>query len=215
MDPRCFVDHFNALASVTQSTHVIVQHLRHQLNNISEILRDDFSVRNSLLSMASSVRRLEEDHLMGNNRSSPPPKGVIKFSISSKALTNRTSVADVTITFFVDNYPAGFTLDKESDSWKDLDASERKRLRNHFAASKRAVRMTLMHADSYPPTPDKEVVQKIATTAEEHIRNKLDFGNKTISIYTLALHQAMKELEKTLNLPENTPEDARMFFKNV
>ena len=104
-----------------------------------------------------------------NQRSSPPPKGVIKSSISSKGLTNRTSVADVTTAFFEDNYPAGFSLDKESDFWKDTDASERKRLRNHFAAIKRAVRMVLMHADSYPLTQDKVVVRKIATTAEGHI----------------------------------------------
>ena len=135
MDPRCFVDHFNALASVTQSTHMIVQHLHHQLNDITEIMRDDFSVRHKLLSMASSIRRLE-NHLMGETLhiNPSPPKGVIKFSISSKGLTNRMSVTDVTIAFFVDNFPAGFSLDKESDSWRDLDASEWKRLRNHFAA---------------------------------------------------------------------------------
>lgn len=153
MDPRCFVDHFNALASVTQeSTHVIVQHLRHQFlkNDITEILRDETSVRYNLLSMASSIHRIE-NHLMGYSKSDmPAPRGVIKFSISSKGLTNQRSVVDVTIAFFVDNYPAGFTLDKESESWKDQDASERKRLRNHFAAVKRAVRMILMHLDSYP-----------------------------------------------------------------
>ena len=28
MDPHCFVDHFNLLASVAQSTHVVVQDLQ-------------------------------------------------------------------------------------------------------------------------------------------------------------------------------------------
>lgn len=61
MDPRCFVDHFDALASVTQSTHVIVQHLHHQLNDVVEILREDErSMRSHLLDMMSSVRRLEQ-----------------------------------------------------------------------------------------------------------------------------------------------------------
>ena len=45
MDPRCFVDHFNALASVTQSTNTIIQELRHWLNNRVPILNSVERVR--------------------------------------------------------------------------------------------------------------------------------------------------------------------------
>ena len=120
-------------------------------------------------------------------------------------------MADITTAFFVDNYPAGFSLDRESDSWKDLDASERKHLRNHFAAIKHAVRMVLMHTDSYPLTPDKEAVRKIATAAEERIRNKLDFGNKNhkhLHIRTPSgnegtLHRKFSRANKTENRRTN------------
>ena len=103
------------------------------------------------------------------------------------------SVADVTVSFFVDNYPAGFKKDKDSDSWNDLDPTERKRLRNHFAAIKRAVRMVLMHADSYPTIPDdKESIRRLATAAVERIRNELEFGNKTITYYKLTATQQLR-----------------------
>lgn len=45
MDPRCFASHFNAIAAMTQSTHVIVQQLRHQLNDVTEMLRHDDAMR--------------------------------------------------------------------------------------------------------------------------------------------------------------------------
>jgi hypothetical protein len=38
MDPRCFIDHFNALLSLAQPTYHVVQHLRRQLNDMSEIM---------------------------------------------------------------------------------------------------------------------------------------------------------------------------------
>jgi len=170
LDPRCFVDHFNALTAVTQSTHMIVQHLCHHLNDMTETLRDDFSVRHNLLSMASSIRRLE-NHLMGENlhMNPSPPEGVINFSISSKGLTNRMFMTDATSSFLVDNFPlVSPSTRKATDSWRDLDSSERKHLRNHFAAIKRASRMVPMRAESCPMAPKepshfKEVVHRIAT----------------------------------------------------
>lgn len=73
-----------------------------------------------------------------------------------------------------------YALDLKSDSWNDLDKSEKKRIRNHFANIKRAVKMVLMHADSYPSIPEdpsqyKEVTRRIATAAEERIRNEFWF----------------------------------------
>lgn len=144
----------------------------------------------------------------------PPQDGVIKFSISSKGLTKQMSVADVTVAFFIDNYPAGFILDKESDSWNDLNVQEKRRIRNLFGTIKRAVRIVLLHSDSYPLTPDKETIRRVAYDAENRIRRDLEFGKKSVSIYTLTQHDNIKELEKTLKLPDNTPEDARKFFKS-
>ena len=74
----------------------------------------------------------------------------MKFSVSSKALTSQSDIADVFTCFFVDNYPVGFRMDKECDTWKDLDAQDRRRLRDLFHIVKRGVRAMLMHADTYP-----------------------------------------------------------------
>ena len=87
----------------------------------------------------------------------------------------QTSVTDATVWFFIENYPAGMALDINSDSWKDLENTERKKLRNLFASIKRAVRMVLMHTDSYPLIPEdpsqyKEFLRRTATVAEERIR---------------------------------------------
>jgi len=76
--------------------------------------------------------------------------------------------------------------------------------------------MVLIHADSYPlMTEDrskhKEMVRRIATAAEERMRDALGFEDKTISMHKLekALKDPnMKELERTLKAPANTPEDA-------
>ena len=125
-------------------------------------------------------------------------------------------LVDVFTTFFVDNYPVGFTLDKESESWND-DVIERTRVRNLFTNIKRAVRMMLMHSDSYPTSDDsanyKEVVCRIANDTEERIQNDLDFGSKIISIYMLMKHDSFKMLENTLRLPENTPSNMVIFLR--
>jgi len=76
--------------------------------------------------------------------------------------------------------------------------------------------MVLIHADSYPLMPEdrskhKEMVRRIATAAEERMRDALGFEDKTISMHKLekALKDPnMKELERTLKAPANTPEDA-------
>ena len=132
--------------------------------------------------------------------------------------TTDKSVADVFVAFFDEDHPAGFELDKKSDSWKDdMDPLEKKRYKNKFANIKRAVRMVLMHADSYPLIPEdpsqyKEVLRRTATAAEERIRNNLGFEDKRISIYTLTSLSEIKTLEKTLRLPSNTPVEELQFF---
>jgi hypothetical protein len=65
------------------------------------------------------------------------------------------SVSDVFVSFFSEDFRAGFELDKNSEAWKeDMDVPERKRYKNLFAKIKRAIRMVLMHADEFPLIPD-------------------------------------------------------------
>ena len=124
------------------------------------------------------------------------------------------SLTDITVAFFIDNYPAGFALDKDSDSWNDLDTNEKKRLRNLFAWIRRSVRMILLHSDSFPPSVDKETIRRIASLAEERIRTDFGFDSKTITMYKLCRHERTKQLESTMSLPSNTPDDMIRFFKN-
>ena len=124
------------------------------------------------------------------------------------------------MSFFYEDYRAGFELDKKSEAWKeDMDAFEKKKYKNLFAKIKRAIRMALMHADVFPLVPDdpskhKEVLRRIASTAEERIRSSLNFGDKRISVYALTNLPEIKDLETKLNLPMNTPSDWQKFFKS-
>lgn len=80
--------------------------------------------------------------------------------------------------------------------------------------------MVLMHASSYPVLPEdstssfKEALRRTANESEERIRNSHGFGNETITIYKLISHPLTKTHEKTLKLPENTPEPLRKLFKS-
>lgn len=120
--------------------------------------------------------------------------------------------------FFVDDYRTGYALESKSPSWNELDTQEKKSLRNKFSTIKRAVRIVSLYADSYPLIPKKDVAREIAAVAEKRLRVALGFDDKTtISIYKLENQlklPGMKELEKSLKLPDNTPEDARKFFNN-
>ena len=142
------------------------------------------------------------------------PIGVIKFSINVKGLTTQAPVSEVFTAFFVDDYPLGFKLDQASDTWKDFSVAERKSIRNNFAKLKRVVRMMLMQSNIYPASDDKEAIRRMALAAEEKIRNDWSFKkSKLITIHRLMSHPQLKELEtKTLQLPVNTPEEARKFF---
>lgn len=130
------------------------------------------------------------------------------------------SVSDVFVSFFYEDHCAGFKLDKKSDAWKeDMDAPERKQFKHLFAKIKRAVRVALMHADEFPLIPDdsskcKEVLRRTATAAEERIRSSLGFEDEKISICTLVNLPKIKDVEKTLKLPSNTPDDCAKFSKS-
>jgi hypothetical protein len=177
MDPRCFIDHFNALSSLAQSTHHVVQQLRRQLNDMTEIMTHNLQLNNqhyfTQSALVDSVRRIES-HLGGNRPQSVPPQpssDITKFTVSSKGITNHMSVSDVFVSFFSEDYRAGFELDKKSEAWKeDMGVPERKRYKNLFAKIKRAIRMVLMHADKFPLIPDdpskyKEVLRRTASVS--------------------------------------------------
>ena len=111
-------------------------------------------------------------------------KCVIPLSICSKAITKQTSVTDATVRFFIDNHYAGMALDQRSASWNNpaLDEKEKIKLRNLYNSIKcAAARMTLMQADSFPPTPDnslrKCLLRKIASVVEERIQADFDLAS--------------------------------------
>jgi hypothetical protein len=245
MDPRCFIDHFNTLATTTQSIYMEMQNQKHAINDIRNTLGLNSAINNDYIigkiyNINKSVQKLEKhflgapapapDRIIVNPNDNPfsefsdttanPFPLIHKFSSTAQHTFKEMSVADVTFHFFCDNYPLGYILDKKSDSWNE-DQKEKLRLKNLFAKIKRAVRMVLMHADTFPwPAENqtrlqfKEAIKRIARAAEERIRDNLEFGNKTITIYTLPNHPDMKSLEKSLPLPANTPERVRKFFNS-
>ena len=68
MDPRCFIDHFNAISSLAQSTHHVIQQLRRQLNDMTEIMTHTLNLNHQCHSnqcaLFTSVRRID-NHLLG------------------------------------------------------------------------------------------------------------------------------------------------------
>ena len=115
MDVRCFSDHFNALSSISQATHVTVQQMHHQLNNITDILRHERIDKMEISEMRGSLKKIE-NHFLGSKSMLHGLSGSIarKFSISSKAITGQTTVTDATVMFIVDNFPAGMALEQKS-----------------------------------------------------------------------------------------------------
>ena len=226
MDPRCFVDHFNTISHVVQNMNVNMQRLQHQ---VSDIRRNQQCERitasclfENLHKLTKAVERIER-HVVGNlpepsnNALAPNISSVIKFSVSSKALTNLTSIADVTVAFFMDDYPTGYQRDLKDELWSDLPMNERKKLRNLYSTIRRSVRFVLMHVDSFPPKSSpkswKESLRSVATIAQEQIRERLGFGDKVITIYKLTDHVAIRKLEKSMKLPDDTPEDICKILK--
>ena len=170
--------------------------------------------------MERSLRRLEEN-LIGETPKpdAPPKKGVIRFSISSQCLPRSASLTESTIAFFADDYVTRYTLDTKSPSWNEKDDREKKSLRNKFSLLKRAVRLVLLHSDSFPikpknPTRYKEMIREIATKAEERIRRALAFDDSAkITIYKIEKQLKLaKDLETSQQLPDNTPDEYRKFF---
>ena len=105
LDPRCFTDHMNSIASLAQSNHHVIQQLRRQLNDVQEIMTHYLTSTHQHLhetqNVAESVQRIER-HLLGERpvAVSPQPSiEVTKFTVSSKGITNQMSVSDVFVSF--------------------------------------------------------------------------------------------------------------------
>ena len=201
-----------------------LQRQRHLLNDLQQAFNVESKITSAfiverLFNMERSLRRLEENLLPESPKpQAPPPKSVLMFSVSSRCLSTSAPLSEVVTAFFVDDYPAGYLLETQSPSWDELDSQGKKKLRNKFSLIKRVVRLVLMHADSFPVNTGNRVQYKkdifaIARAAEVQIRAALGFDAKTtITRHKLEKQPGLKELEKALKLPDNTPEDMRKFF---
>ncbi|CAB9513877.1 expressed unknown protein [Seminavis robusta] len=221
IDPRCFVDHFNALASVTQSIHMNVQRQQHMLNDMRNAIQNESRITSTfivgqLCTMNQAIQRLERN-LIGEapEPTQPKSKGIIKFSINTEG--KNTSLTELTTAFFAEDYRAGYALDQRSGSWDELSKPDKRTLINKFGSMKRAVRFVLMHADEFPPTANKEEIRRIAKPAEDQIRQSLQFEKDKVITHSKLERKlklpAFREIEKKGKLPENTPEDWRKFFE--
>ena len=111
MDPRTFVDHFNALSGVTQNLHANVISLQHAVNDLccnqqTGRILDDCMIEN-FDKLTKSVTRIENQVCGEPSRASQTiptsENGIIKFLVASKSLANQMSVSDVAVAFFVDD----------------------------------------------------------------------------------------------------------------
>lgn len=227
MDPRCFADHFNSLTSSNIANHLEVQKLKHVISD----LRKENNDKNAMLTMAvskiccmeRSIERLTQHFMpLGITPGAPsttpaPPKGLLAFSIAVKGLAKNASLAEVTTAFFVDRYPAGMELDQKSQAWKTMEPQDKRSLRNKLNSIKRAVKLVLFHVDTFPGGSDKESIKRSALIGEERIRRKFEIGPSAI-ITTYKLEKYLKQprfkdMEKTMQLPGDTPGDVVKFFK--
>lgn len=170
-DPRCFADHFNAVASVVQANHVELQKQKHMLNDIQNAITNESKITSSFIvgkifGMERMLQRLVSN-LVGElplQTTHPPRTGIIRFSVSIKCLGRSASLSEITTAFFADDYPNGYKLDTKD---QDLDKDEKRKLSKKFSTIKRCVRMVLAYSASYPlmtddPTLYKESVRRIA-----------------------------------------------------
>ena len=77
------------------------------------------------------------------------------------------------------------------------------------------MKLLLFHGAPFPLKFDKETSSRILSEAEARIGSELGFEkNSAMTVYTLTQHPEAKMLEKTLRLPENTPDSHQWFFKS-
>jgi len=184
MDTRTLIDHFNLLASIAQSNHMELQRQKHILNDLQQAFTVESKITSAfiverLFKMETSLKRLEENLLPEAPKPEHPLKRTLMFSVSSKCLSTSASLAEVTTAFFVDDYRTGYDLESRSPSWNKLDPQARKKLRNKHSLTKRAVRLVLMHVDSFPldfnnSAQHKKDVFSTARSAEETSENPIN-----------------------------------------
>jgi hypothetical protein len=92
MDTRTLIDHYNLLASITQSMHMEQQRQRHILSDLQHAFTVESRITSSfiverLFNMERSLRRIEENLLPEAPKPQAPSslKSVLMFSVSSKA----------------------------------------------------------------------------------------------------------------------------------
>lgn len=224
IDPRCFVDHVNAIASIVQVNHMELQRHRHMLNDIRNAFNVESKITSTfivekLLRMDKTIHRLET-HLLGDI---PPPhsemktKGVIRFTINSKRLSRNACLTEVATAFFVDDYIAGYALDQKSPAWDELDVTGKKKVSRWFSTIKQAVRVVLLHSDKFPEEGDKEKFKSVFGMATERIRATIFRDGSRydgqLTVYTLEKLVRQNPLNPELTLPLNMPLSMKEFFK--
>ena len=228
MDSRCFVDHFNELASVTRSNQMELQRHRHLLNDMHyglvgiETQLTNKYVLDKLHNLEIMFQRLE-GALQLQLPPPPalpayPPPGQIRFTVLCNQLSKRPSVVEVMTGFFLEDYRASYALEKKSPWWQDKPKSEREAVVKKFCLYKRIAKVVLGHADAYPlrssKPSDRAVITGILTVAENKLRERLgiaETGLLTVSKLEKQL-AGLKDYEQSLELPTDTPLDMRDFF---
>lgn len=196
---------------MNQSTDVQVQQLRHQMSDVIDIIRCDRIDAKDPRSITQTIRRLE-NHVLGNDENPITSSSTLvkKFSVSANSLSRHASVVDATVLFFVDDFP-GVISEQRSDSWKDeLSDKEKKSLRNRHSSVKRAVRMAMMHTESFPSQSDRRLkhsLRKVTEKAVEKLRSNCRLPeDETITAHTAANDSGQTSgCEMTVKLPANLP----------
>lgn len=224
MDPRCFIDHFNTLATTFLCLEA---KMWNQATNLQDVKRQNAKLidqQGQLVDIVNHQQRLLEKissrlHISSRAEVKGTPKTflTLPFSVASRSLSTRAGIAEVTVGWFMDNYILGFAEEKKSAAWKKQDDRERRSIRNKFNSIRRAVRMMLMHFPNYPrmngdPKQIRQTITSLSKDAEEQIRTKFGFGTKIITIYKLEANSMMKEHERSMKLPEDTPDAMKKFF---
>lgn len=224
VDPRCFVDHVNALTSIANASHMELQRQRHILNDIRSAFNVESKITSTfivdkLLGMDKAIQRLEK-HILGTPPETEvkPAVDAITFSTLSVGLGQKPSLSEVTVAFFVEDYINGYEREKRLWDREKKDERDKKSIRRKFSIIKKAVRVVLLHAASFPLQPKppgnyRRHVQTIAEAAEESIRKSLNVDKNRLTVYTLEKLLKDSPLDPNLQLPTNTPSDMVTYFK--
>lgn len=214
-DPRCFVDHFNALTSAYYSLHS--QHLI-QAREMKD-LRHDFAA------MSRRNERMEKQLIESNkhierigNRievmtptkkklDDEPIEGVIPFySVTISRWRKDLGARDYFSNFFYDQCIEGYEREKASSVWSRLLPSEKVRIKNHHKKMKKFIKIMLFFCTQYPNSRPESVdelvkwkqdVARIAYVAETTLYECLgaDPKRKKFSFDYILSHPLVKRFD--------------------